>query len=174
MDKRYKEVVFPDHPSSIQTNFTFNEESQSWYCTRVWANGPGNQRAISSAFYFGGSDAAPPPAEASVHTKLLDADSGRLLTGSVTEVQFYGTQGQDGKRHLLAMGEGQLSVPGTARLRGEATGYVPVVLSPVLDNPELVSRVTSLSDTNLLEWKTFEDLRERLSKVELEFRLKRQ
>jgi hypothetical protein len=51
---------------------------------------------------------------------------------------------------------------------------VPVVLSPVLDNPELVSLVTSLSDTNLLEWKTFEDLREGLSKVELEFRLKRQ
>jgi hypothetical protein len=59
-------------------------------------------------------------------------------------------------------------------LRGESPGYVPLVLSPVLDNLALVSTVTSLSDTKLLEWKTFEDLRERLSGVELEFRLQRQ
>jgi hypothetical protein len=172
--QRFREVVFPDHPGSIQTNFTFREESSCWYCARLWGSGAGKQRAISSAFYFGDRDAAPPPAKASVHTKLLDADSGRLLKGSVTEVQFYGTQGQDGKRHRLATGEGRLRVPGTVRLRGESPGYVPLVLSPVLDNLALVSTVTSLSDTKLLEWKTFEDLRERLSGVELEFRLQRQ
>jgi len=33
--------------------------------------------------------------------------------------------------------------------------------------------VTSLSDTNLLEWKTFEEMRQKLAGVEMEFKLRR-
>jgi hypothetical protein len=97
-----------------------------------------------------------------------------LLNGSVTEVQFCGTLERNGQQHGLPAGEGTLTVPGTMRLRAKSPGYGPMVLSPVLDNPRLVKTVTSLSDTDLLEWKTFEQVRHQLSKVDLVFRLERE
>ena len=86
---------------------------------------------------------------------------------------YYGTLGQDGKRHALRTGEGRFSVPGTARLRAEADGYAPLVLSPVLDNPQLIGLVTGLGDADLLDWKTFERIRDQVSDVELVFKLQR-
>jgi hypothetical protein len=169
----FKLCVFADHPSSIRTNITFLEQNRSWYCVRLWGNRPKAQQAITSAFYFG-ERTAPAQALASVHTRMVDATSGRTLNGSVTEVQFYGTIGRDITRHQLPAGEGLLNVPGTVRLRAESPGYVPLVLSPVLDNPQLMKMVTSLSDTNLMEWETYEQMRNELSKVELMFRLQRQ
>jgi hypothetical protein len=95
------------------------------------------------------------------------------LDGTLTEVNFDGTIARDGKRHILSKGEGRLRVPGTARLRGEAKGYTALTLSPFLDNPDLVKTVTGLTDADLLKWDTFEDLKERLGKVELVFRLQK-
>ena len=61
----FREVVFLDRPSSIQTNFTFREENRCWYCARLWGSGGGKQQAITGAFYFGDRDAAPAPVKAS-------------------------------------------------------------------------------------------------------------
>ena len=168
----FRQYVFSDHPDSIRTNFNFQEENQHWYCVRLWESGPKRMQAITSAFYFG--EGSPVPASAAiVHVKILDGISGQLQKGTVTEVTFFGTIGRDGKRHTLSTGEERLQVPGTVRLRAEAPGYEPVILSPVLDNSALVNMVTSLSDTNLLEWKTFEEMRQKLAGVEMEFKLRR-
>ena len=69
-------------------------------------------------------------------------------------------------------GEEHLTVPGTVRLRAEAKGYEPLTLSPFLDCPDLVRTVTEMSDADLVNWKTFERLTERLSNIELVFRLR--
>jgi hypothetical protein len=95
------------------------------------------------------------------------------LDGTLTEVNFDGTIARAGKRHILSKGEGRLRIPGTARLRGEAKGYTALTLSPFLDNPDLMQTVTGLTDADLLKWDTFEDLKERLGKVELVFRLQK-
>jgi hypothetical protein len=64
-------------------------------------------------------------------------------------------------------------VPGTVRLRAEVAGYAPMTLSPVLDNPQLVDFITRLSVSDLLDWSTFEQIRDQLSRVELVFRLQK-
>jgi hypothetical protein len=130
--------------------------------------------AISGAFYFEDGAYRPPPAiRPRIHAQILDAHSGRPLSGSLTEVAYYGTLAQDGKRHALGTGEASFSIPGTIRLRAEADGYAPLILSPVLDNPQLMSLVTGLGDTDLLDWKTYERIRDQLSNIELVFKLKR-
>jgi hypothetical protein len=170
----HRECVFSNLPALIRTNFVVQEEQSSWYCVRLWGGGPKKKMAISGAFYFEDGAYRPPPAvRPRVHTQILDAQSGRPLPGSLTEVTYYGTLGQDGKRHALRTGEGRFSVPGTVRLRAEADGYTPLVLSPVLDNPQLISLITGLGDADLLDWKTFERIRDQLSDVELVFKLQR-
>ena len=168
----FKECIFSDQPGSIRTNFTFQERQSAWYCVRLWAGGAKHKQAIGGAFYFGDGAYRPPLAvRAQVHAKIVDEHSGKPLEGSLTEVEFYGTLGHDGKRHALRTGQVRLAVPGTVRLRAEAKGYMPMVLSPVLDNPQLISTVTGLSDADLLNWKTFELIRAQISNVELVFRL---
>ena len=55
----------------------------------------------------------------------------------------------------------------------EASGYEPLTLSPFLDCPELVRTITQLSDTDLVDWKTFEQVRQQLSNIKLVFQLKK-
>jgi hypothetical protein len=170
----FKEYTFSDQPGSIRTNFTFRERQSAWYCVRLWSGGAKHKQAISGAFYFGDGSYRPPLAvRAQVHAKIVDEHSSKPLEGSLTEVEFYGTLGHDGKRHSLRTGEVRLAVPGAVRLRAEAKGYMPMVLSPVLDNPQLISTVTGLSDADLLNWKTFERIRVQVSNVELVFRLQK-
>jgi hypothetical protein len=45
-------------------------------------------------------------------------------------------------------------------------------LSPFLDSPDLVRTVTEMSDSELVNWKTFERLAEQFSNIELVFRLR--
>ena len=131
------------------------------------------QVAISGAFYF--EDQAgrrPSPVPARVHARLVDSESGKQLSGTLTEVTYYGTIPRTGKRHVLKNGEQYLTVPGTVRLRAEAKGYEPLTLSPFLDCPDLVRTVTEMGDADLVSWKTFESLTEQLSNIELVFRLR--
>jgi hypothetical protein len=170
--QRLKVYAWPDHPALVRTNFAFQEQERCWYCVRLWGSDTNKQRAITSAFYFGPYQ-PPAPVSAQVHAKLRDARSGALLKGSVTEVAYAGTLGRTGKRHHLQTGEGHLIMPGTVRLRAEVEGYQPVDLSPVVDNPKLMGMITRLSDSDLLDWATFERTRQEFSNIELEFKLER-
>jgi hypothetical protein len=170
----WRECVFSNGPASIRTNFEVQAEQRSWYCVRLWSGGVKKRMAISGAFYFNDGAYQPPPAvRPRVRALIVDAQSGEPLPGSLTEVAYFGTLLKNGKRHTLRNGEGQLFVPGTVRLRAEAAGYVPMVLSPVLDNPQLMTLVTGLGDTDLFDWKTFERVRSELCDVELVFKLQK-
>jgi hypothetical protein len=169
----FRNLVFEGHPEYIRTNVTFQEPAAAWYCARIFGSHPEKQVAISGAFYF--EDQAsrrPRPVPARVRAQLVDAESGKQLSGTLTEVTYYGTIPRIGKRHVLKNGQQQLTVPGTVRLRAEAKGYEPLTLSPFLDCPDLVRTVTEMSDAELVNWKTFERLAEQLSNIELVFRLK--
>jgi hypothetical protein len=167
----FRNLIFPSHQDFIRTNLTFAESTTAWYCARIF--GPENQVAISGAFYF--EDQAsrrPSPVPARVHAQLVDSESGKQLSGTLTEVTYYGTIPKTGWRHVLKNGEEHLTVPGTVRLRADAKGYEPLILSPFLDCPDLLRTVTEMTDAELLSWETFERLTEQLSKIELIFRLR--
>jgi hypothetical protein len=165
----------PNAPNGcFQTNISIQEGNTAWYCARTFAGEAQNRIAVSSAFYFTDKESPPPkPVPARVHVKIVDVRSGNPLSATVTEVQFQGTIPRSGNRHALPSGEGELVVPGTTRLRAEANGYVPCTLSPFLDCPPLVETTTQLSDSDLLDWRTFERIRNQLSKIELVFRLQK-
>jgi hypothetical protein len=163
---------FEAKPASLSTNISIQETAPAWYCLRLHASGRPTQVALSGAFYFRDKNSrSPAPVAAQVRARIIDAASGRPLSGTLTEVAYFGTIPRNGKRHRLKSGSGVLPMPATLRLRAEASGYQPLTLSPFLDSPELVQAVTSLSDQDLLDWTKFERLRERLSHVELVFRL---
>ena len=156
----------------FQMTLPVREQGKAWYCIRAFEGLKDSRLAVSGPFYFVRDNReVPPPVPARVHAKIVDADSGQPLGGKLTEITFEGTQGVAGKRHVLKTGEGTLAIVGMARLRAESEGHRPLILSPFLDNPKLLETITSLGDTDLLNWNTFERIREQLSEVELVFRL---
>jgi hypothetical protein len=168
----FKQTAFANPPDSIRTDFPLQETESAWYCVRVLGSEAQRQVAVSGAFYFAAKNyRPPPPVRAQVRARILDAQSGECLPGFLTEVSLEGPVGRDGQRHPLKTGQGQISVPATVRLRAEAKGHAPLTLSPFLDSPNIVETVTGLADTDLLDWKTFERLREQLANIELVFRL---
>jgi hypothetical protein len=108
-----------------------------------------------------------------VRVTVVDAETGTAVPALVREITYSTTTARIQARHELRTGKGELSIPGTARLRAEAEGYVPLTLSPFLDNPELVKTITGLSDLDLLNWETFDRVKKQLGNVELVFRLQK-
>ncbi len=149
-----------------------NEGTGAWYCIRAYAQNDRRQRAITGAFYFSTPGFHPPsPVPVRAKIRLMDAVSGQPLSGLAEEVHQRGPMMVKGPSSQAIDGEGILTWPGTARIRVTAPGYQPMTLSPFLDNPELVKAVTTSTADDLLEWRTFERIREMLSGVELTFRL---
>ena len=156
----------------VRTNVTVVEHETSWYCVRAF--GPDRQTAVSGAFCFADASYRPPkPLRAQVSAQVVDAETGMRLPSVLTEVTFSGTLAREGKRHRLPTGAARISLPGVARLRAEARGYVPLTLSPFLDNPEFLRTVTSFRDADLCNWQSFEELKRQLQNVELVFRLRK-
>jgi hypothetical protein len=158
---------------SFKKKLPVSETETAWYCVRVLGSDAQRQHAISGAFFFNGKDFQPPsPVPAQVKILLQDAATGAKLNGTVTEISFHGTLPRAGKNHSIT-GETSLQIPGTARLRAEVPGYKPMTLSPILDNPALVKFITELSAEDLLDWNTYERIKEMLGNTTLVFRLEK-
>ena len=170
--KLFKEFLLEPGSGFFQTNTPIQQTEAAWYCVRALGGEAESRVAISGAFYLGVQQ-TPRPVPARVKVEIRDAQSGNPLACTITEVRFDGTIGRLGKHHRLDKGEGELVVPGTVRLRAECKGYAPLTLSPFLDCPELVESVTRLNDGDLLDWKTFDRLRDQLGHIQLVFRMER-
>jgi hypothetical protein len=164
-----------DPPRSfVATNMEIRESEAAWYCARAFGSDPQRQQAVTGAFFFEPPGrSAPAPVAAQIQARIVDAATGRLLPGTLTEITFSGTLPQEGPKHALATGESRLVVPGIARLRAEAPGYVPLTLSPVLDDAPLVRFITGLQEKDLLDWETFERIRALLANIHLTFALEK-
>ena len=159
-------------PVFFQTNLVLRATSNNWYCVRVFGTNESRQRAISGAFFFEERPwRSPAPLRARIRARVMAADTGQAVAATLTEVQFLGTEASLGAVHRLSTGAATLSLPGTRRLRAEAPGFEPLTLSPVFDHPPLVEFVTRLQDKDLVDWSTFERIREMLSDVPLTFQL---
>src|SRR5262249_27227725 len=140
-----RELPFESLPACFSTNLSIEENATAWYCVRASGADVSRQVAVTGAFYFFEKQFRPPvPVPARIHVRILDAVSGRPLSGTLTEVAFHGTMARKGKQHTLNHGERHLTIPATVRLMAEAKGYSPQTLSPFLDNPEMVRTVTIL------------------------------
>jgi hypothetical protein len=71
-----------------------------------------------------------------------------------------------------ASGEPGVSVPGTARVRVAIPGYLPETKSIFMDYAPLRELILNLHSEQLIEWATFEEVRELLGEVKLHFALK--
>jgi hypothetical protein len=159
---------------SLKTNLAVRETEPTWYCVRAYGGDARRQRAISGAFFLETNAAQrPAPVPARVRVKLLSAETGAALSGTLTEVRYEATLPRDGRRHELRDGEGVVTIPATARLRADAPGCESLTLSPFFDHPALVQLITSLAAEDLVKWGTFERIRTLLGEVELTFRLKK-
>jgi hypothetical protein len=153
-------------------DFQVRDESDAWYCARLYGSDPERQRAISGAFFFVKNGAERPnPVPIKVRIRVVDKADGRLLSGTAEEVFYQGTKPVTGKTHAIEAGGKTLQIPGTARIRVAVSGYRPLTLSPFLDNPKLLALITALQAEDLLDWETFERIRELLGRVELLFAL---
>jgi hypothetical protein len=171
----WKSIPLPDRPRYVRTEVSVRENEGAWYCARAVASGTRRQLAVTGAFYFDDGAYHPPaPARTRVQATVVDAETGAPLKGRLKEVVYAGTIARELKgEHVVRDGKAAVSALGTVRLRAEARGYRPMVLSPVLDNPGLMDFVTHLNDADLLEWTTFEQARKALSEVELVFKMQK-
>jgi hypothetical protein len=141
-----------------------------WYCVRVFGKDVRRQRAITGAFFFNAPDfKLPRPVPMRVQVRLEEAGSGRPLSGTLTEIEFWGSIPHEGKPHHITGGIGSFVMSGTMRLCARVAGYEPAILSPLFDNPPLIAAVTRLEDQDLVNWSTFERIRELLGEVKLTF-----
>ena len=153
------------------TNLVIRETEASWYCVRLTGS-PQGGRAVSGALFFDPVPYRPPaPVHCRVRAKVVDATDGRTLSATLVEISDIASSPREGERHAVPNGQGVLNIPGTVRLRADVPGYLPLTLSPVLDNPPLMEALTRLEDTDLLNWETFEHLRSLLSDIDLTFKL---
>lgn len=158
-------------PACCQTNLEIRETEQAWYCVRVSGSSP-QQRASTGAFYFDkGLPQAPAPTPARVRVRVVDARTGALLPATLTEISYHATCAHAGQLHRLEQGTGLLSIPANMRLRAESPGYAALTRSPFFDFPPLLEAVTRLEDKDLLDWKTFENMRALLGEITLNFAL---
>jgi hypothetical protein len=167
---------FSNGRSSVATNVLVSDQRTAWYCVRAYGSDARQQRATTGAFFFDAPGQQPPsPCPAKVRVVLQDARRGTRLSGSVAEVFCHGPVHRDGQRHEVdESGEATVTVPGTARLRAEAPGYQPLMLSPVLDSSGLIEFITGLTANDLVNWETYERTRELLSGITLQFALEPQ
>jgi hypothetical protein len=170
----WQDIALADPTAFIRTNVPIQQLKTGWYCVRAFGEDPRKQVAVTGAFYFADKSLKPPaPVTPRLRAQIVDAQTGTLVPGTLTEMFFSGTIGRMGKRHMLKTGAAQLSIPGTVRLRAEASGYRPLILSPVLDNPELIQAITTFQDSDLTDWRTFEKLRNKLTSIHVVFRMQR-
>ncbi len=163
----------PRQTSEGRTNVVLQETNAAWYCVRL-IGGDQRQRAYSGVFFFDPPGwKAPARVPATVQARIVEAGSGKLLAGTITEITYLGTLPQPGKPHAIPDGEGQLVVPGTVRLRAEVPGHRALTLSPVLDYPPLAEAITRLEDKDLLDWQTYERVRALLGSVRLTFTMEK-
>ena len=74
-------------------------------------------------------------------------------------------------RHDFRGGRFVLEVPATARLQVYVPGYHPQTKSIFLDSPALLNMTLSMHGAELIDWSTFEQIKELLGKVTLGFDL---
>ena len=161
-------------PAAGQADFNASkqifESGTAWYVVRCFGEAP-TEVAISNPVYFEGADyQAPVPASAHV-TASVRSSQGEPLDGTMNIVRMDGRKPVKTAEFPIVRGHFAATVPATARLEATVPGYTTARKSIFMDYAPLLQKVLNITPAQLSDWKTFEEFRDILRKVRLEFQL---
>lgn len=167
----YKSYTVPGQSRLHKLKLVIVEAETAWYVVRCFGS-TADQVAISNPIYF--EDAtyrAPEPATASVQLTVVKAGSSELLDGNYEVIQMIGRSPKVVSRGTFANGRAELTAPATARIRVSAAGYDTQTKSIFIDTPELFQPIAEIQLSELLDWKTFENLHKTLGGIRFSFEM---
>jgi hypothetical protein len=162
-----------DRKTEFIGEFELSEGKTAWYVARCYGSSS-DQIAVTNPIYFETPDYRPPqPISARVTAKVTDKETLQPLAGTCEVIKMVGRIPVKQSEHEFQSGTLALEVPGTARLRVRVPGYIPTMKSIFMDYPPLLNLTLSAQSSELLDWRTFEEIRALLNEVRLEFSLAR-
>jgi hypothetical protein len=151
-----------------------HEKDTAWYIARCWGSSE-HQVAITNPIYFQGLNYQPPaPVQAQVTGIVKDRKTGAPLEGNCEVVERVGLTPVTKLRQPFRNGSFSISVPGTARIRVNVTGYTSEERGVFVDHAPLLNFILGLHSEQLIDWTTFEKVKTLLADVRFEFALTRQ
>ncbi len=155
--------------TEFSTEFEVSEAKTAWYVVRCIGSGAGEE-AITNPIYFEMPDYhAPTPTLARVVGRVTDKDTGRPLGGTCEVIQMVGKTPVKQSERQVREGHFVAEVPGTARLCIRVPGYLPMMKSIFMDYAPLLNLTLNVHSSELIDWRTFEEIRGLLREVHLKF-----
>jgi hypothetical protein len=172
--KTLKTFDISGHSMEFQTGFEIDENHTAWYIARCFGSTP-DQVAITNPIYFEGIDShLPQLVLARVTGTVNDRESGKPLDGICEVISMVGLTPVPLSRYEFSNGRFVLEAPATARLQVRVPGYQRQTKSIFLDSPPLLNMTLNMHCSELIDWSTFEQLKELLRKVALKFDLSKE
>jgi len=160
--------------TAARIDVELHEKDTAWYVARCWGSSE-RRVAITNPIYFQGSNyQAPAPVQAQVTGIVKDRETGAPLEGNYEVFERVGLTPVTKSRRHFRNGPFGISVPGTARIRVNAEGYIPEERSIFVDHAPLLNFILGLHSEQLIDWTTFEKVKTLLADVRFEFALTRQ
>jgi hypothetical protein len=158
--------------SEFTAEFDVSETGPSWYIARCYGT-DATQVAFTNPVWFEPSGWQPPqPARAHVDVAVVDTDR-KALDGDCEIIRMVGKEALVESQFRFRAGKLSVDTPGTARLRIRVPGYKTATQSILMEYPPLRDLIVNLRPGQLTDWNTFEQIRDRLSHVSLEFHMER-
>lgn len=153
----------------FSAEFNIRETGTAWYIARCF--GPNDQVAITNPIYFEGRNDAPPQATPAHVTGVVTDLAGKPLAGECDVIGMVGLAPVRQSTHPFTGGQFTLDVPGTTRLQVRVAGYKPMMESVFMDYQPLLRMTWGMRESEITDWKTFEEIKDLLGNVRLEFHL---
>jgi hypothetical protein len=164
----------PEGRTQASIDVELEEKDTAWYIARCWGSSE-HQVAITNPIYFQGPSYKPPaPAQAQVTGIVKDRQTGAPLEGNCEVLERVGLTPVTKSRQPFGNGSFSISVPGTARIRVNVIGYISEERSIFVDHTPLLNFILGLHSEQLIDWRTFEEVKALLADVRFEFALSRQ
>jgi TolB protein len=160
----------PPGQTEFTADFDVSETASAWYIARCYGADE-MQVAITNPVWFEPRGWQPPrPARATVAVTVLD-HRGMPLDGDCEIIRMVGKQPVVESRTRFRSGKLSLDAPSTARFRVHVPGYQTAMQSILMDYPPLRDLTVNMRPEQLTDWATFEETRNCLRHVALEFHL---
>jgi len=159
--------------TEFSTEFEITISPNTWFIVRGFGSND-NQTALTNPIYFEkGDNQKPQPAQARMTASITDQATGEPLEGVCDVIQMVGRTAVKVSQHEFKNGKLMFKAPATARLQMRVPGYAPLMKSIFADYPPLLELALKMRSDQLLDWRTFEEIKRRLATVQLEFPLRR-
>lgn len=164
----------PEGRTQASIDVELDEKDTAWYIARCCGSSE-HQVAITNPIHFEGPNYKPPAqVRAQVTGIVKDRETGAPLEGNYEVIERVGLTPVTKSRQPFGNGSFSISVPGTARIRVNATGYISEERSIFVDHAPLLNFILGLHSEQLIDWMTFEKVKTLLAAVRFEFALSRQ